>query len=415
MDKRDKKEKIMIKLICLLLSFGLWIYITNVENPIQRYTLKNVPVKIINSEKLKDYGLAIAPNQNFIVDLRLEGDAKNLYSVNKDQFELVADLEEYALKKGENNVPITIKDMPSNVNIKNDKPQTIKIMLESYETREFKVTSKVKVNFANGVYKDSITPTNQTVTISGPKSSVDEVTEVSMIGEINEVSNNTTKSFRLEPFDSEGNRVDGLDISDTQGTLNIKVSEGKIVNIDPNFVGEVPEGYSLTKSELSKSTTQIFGDNKVLEGISSIKTEKIDLSKVNSNIDKKVKLIIPDNIKSNETEVNIKLEVTKESPKSKVLEVPISYTGLKDELTLSNQAKSINVTIEGLEGDINKIGSGDLTAVIDLSSYNDAGKFTVEPTVKLTSENNNIVIKPTNKVEFELQNNSNNNTNVKSE
>lgn len=400
MDKGNKKEKIIIKLICLLLSFGLWIYVTNVENPIQTYTLKNVPVKLTNTEHLKDYDLAIAPNQNFTVDLKLEGDANQLYSVNKDQFNLVADLGEYALKKGENNVPIEIKDMPSNINVKSDKTQSIKIILESYETKKFKVTSNVNVNFANGVYKDSVTPTEQTVTVSGPESAVNSVSAVSMIGEVNEVNENMTKNFGLQPLNEDGNLVKGVSLNDTQGTLNIKVSKGKVVNIDPDYTGHLPDGYSLSKSELSKSTVQVFGENKDLEAISSIKTEKIDLSNITSDVSKKVNLVIPPNVKVSQNTVNINLGVTKEEPKTKELNISVNYTGLGEGLTLTNQGTTTKVVIQGLDSYINTVGEKDLTATVDLSSYKDSGTFDIEPVVKLVTENKNITIKTVDKVSF---------------
>ena len=92
MDKRNTKQTLGIKLLCLLLSFILWLYVSNVQNSVRTYTLKDVPVKVLNTESLKSYGLALAPDQNFSVDLKLEGDVKYIYSVSKDQFALTADI-----------------------------------------------------------------------------------------------------------------------------------------------------------------------------------------------------------------------------------------------------------------------------------------------------------------------------------
>ena len=49
MDTWKNKQKIIIQLVCVLLSLGLWIYVTNIDNPIKSYELKNVPVEILNS------------------------------------------------------------------------------------------------------------------------------------------------------------------------------------------------------------------------------------------------------------------------------------------------------------------------------------------------------------------------------
>lgn len=42
---KTKDSTLIVKLICLLLSFGLWLYISNVENPVRTYEIKNIPVE----------------------------------------------------------------------------------------------------------------------------------------------------------------------------------------------------------------------------------------------------------------------------------------------------------------------------------------------------------------------------------
>ena len=67
MDSWKNKQKVIVQLVCILLSLCLWIYVTNIKNPIKSYELKNVPVEILNSNSLQDSGLALVPNQNFYV------------------------------------------------------------------------------------------------------------------------------------------------------------------------------------------------------------------------------------------------------------------------------------------------------------------------------------------------------------
>lgn len=116
--KSSKKRQIIIQLICLVLSFGLWLYISNVENPVTTYSLDKVPVELINETALNNSGLTLSPNQNVYVDLKLEGPRSELYSIKRDQFKVTVDLGDYVLKKGENSVPVEIVDYPDNINIK---------------------------------------------------------------------------------------------------------------------------------------------------------------------------------------------------------------------------------------------------------------------------------------------------------
>ena len=65
MDNWKNKQKIIVQLVCLLLSIDLWIYVTNIENPIKSYELSKVPVEIKNADSLKEAGLVLSPNQEF--------------------------------------------------------------------------------------------------------------------------------------------------------------------------------------------------------------------------------------------------------------------------------------------------------------------------------------------------------------
>ena len=48
MDNWKNKQKVIVQMVCLLLSIALWFYVTNVENPIKTYDISKVPVEIKN-------------------------------------------------------------------------------------------------------------------------------------------------------------------------------------------------------------------------------------------------------------------------------------------------------------------------------------------------------------------------------
>ena len=145
MDNWNNKQKVIVQLVCILLSLGLWIYVTNIENPIKSYELNNVPVEILNSNSLQDSGLALVPNQNFYVNLKIEGNTQDLFNVDKDSFKIIVDLSEYVLKKGENKVAVNIKESPSSITIKNSNGLTISVNTEEYATNEVPVKSEINI------------------------------------------------------------------------------------------------------------------------------------------------------------------------------------------------------------------------------------------------------------------------------
>ena len=85
MDKGNEKRGV-VQLVCVLLAFCRWLYVTSIENPNKSSEIKDIPVDIINSEVLRESNLALSPNQNFTVNLRVEGPANAVYSAKVADF-----------------------------------------------------------------------------------------------------------------------------------------------------------------------------------------------------------------------------------------------------------------------------------------------------------------------------------------
>lgn len=420
MDKRNTKQTLGIKLLCLLLSFILWLYVSNVQNSVRTFTLKEVPVKVLNTESLKSYGLALAPDQNFSVDLKLEGDVKYIYSVSKEQFALTADIGEYALKSGINKIPVNVINYPEQINIKNNGNLTIEVKLEKLVSKEVSTTSDVNVTFAKGAYKQKEQFTSEKVSVSGPKSAVDRVETVALVGTLEDVSSNTTKEFPFKPLDADGKVVHGVTLSKNTGVISIGVNNGKSVNIVANTVGNIPVGYKLINTTLSRQTAQIIGSDSKLNNITSLKTEEIDLSNITSSTEKQVKIIAPDGISllGGESTVTVKFDVQKEENKettnnntnnnndnnkiSKTISIPVNYKGLDNSLELSNETKTISFKIEGNKPDVESLNDSNFSCNFDISKYKDAGTFDGSPKIEITNSASKVTISDVGGIKFTL-------------
>lgn len=420
MDKRNTKQTLGIKLLCLLLSFILWLYVSNVQNSVRTFTLKEVPVKVLNTESLKSYGLALAPDQNFSVDLKLEGDVKYIYSVSKEQFALTADIGEYALKSGINKIPVNVINYPEQINIKNNGNLTIEVKLEKLVSKEVSTTSDVNVTFAKGAYKQKEQFTSEKVSVSGPKSAVDRVETVALVGTLEDVSSNTTKEFPFKPLDADGKVVHGVTLSKNTGVISIGVNNGKSVNIVANTVGNIPVGYKLINTTLSRQTAQIIGSDSKLNNITSLKTEEIDLSNITSSTEKQVKIIAPDGISllGGESTVTVKFDVQKEENKettnnntnnnndnnkiSKTISIPVNYKGLDNSLELSNETKTISFKIEGNKTDVESLNDSNFSCNFDISKYKDAGTFDGSPKIEITNSASKVTISDVGGIKFTL-------------
>ena len=346
MDKGNEKRGI-VQLVCVLLAFCLWLYVTSIENPNKSSEIKDIPVDIINSEVLRESNLALSPNQNFTVNLRIDGPANAVYSAKVADFKVTADLGTYVLKKGENNVPVRVVNYPQDVNVMNTGVLSIKINVEEYTEKYVNVVSKVDTLFKEGFVERNVEFTPQSVKIYGPESAVSKVKSVALIGETKDISEDFESEYELIPIDSEGAVVKGVSLDKSKGTLKMQVGKGTEVPIKVKYMGSLKNGLSIEKETLSKNKVSIIGDPKAVENIKYIETEPLNLSDIVSSKDVNLKLSIPEGItvSLDEQYVTVSLKIKDEIPVTKSFSVKVDYIGV--DANHEYTPNTVNVVLEG--------------------------------------------------------------------
>lgn len=388
MDNWKNKQKIIVQLVCLLLSLGLWIYVTNIENPIKSYELSRVPVEIKNADSLKDAGLALSPNQEFYVNLKIEGNSQDLFSVDKSDFTISVDLNEFVLKNGENKITVNIENSPSTVKIKNSNGLTITINTEAYSTKEVPVKSKINVISKSSYYVATPIFTPETIIVSGPESLVNKVTKVVAEGEESNAVKTIVKNYIVTPVDENDKEVTGVELSQKWAEATIEINQGKTVPIKINTTGTLSSGLRL--KSISSTTTEIgiTGPESALNSINEIGTETINLSEIKDSTNIDVALGIPDGILIHNGENSITVSIVVEKVQTKEFTIDYSMIGQQEGINIVPDNNKVTITVSGFEDVLNTLTEANFTAELDVSEYTEEGEFSKAPTVNLVGVDN---------------------------
>ena len=389
MDNWNNKQKVIVQFVCILLSLGLWIYVTNIENPIKSYELNNVPVEILNSDSLKDAGLALSPNQDFYVKLKIEGNTQDLFSIDKSDFKITIDLSEFVLKKGENKIAVNIQEAPSTVKIKNSSGLTITVNTEEYSTKEVPVKSEINVISKSSYYVATPVFSPETVTVSGPESLVNKVTKVIAEGEESNAVKTIVKNYIISPVDENGDEVTGIELSQKWVEATIEINEGKTVPIKINTTGTLSNGLRLKSISSDITEIGITGPEGILNNVNEIGTEIIDLSGIKDSTTVDVALGIPDGVSIHNGESSIKVNISVDKYQTKEFTISYSIVGTTAEgLTIVPDSDSVTITVSGYADVLNNLTEANFTAELDVSEYTEAGEYTKVPTVNLVNVDN---------------------------
>lgn len=380
--EENRKKQIVIRIVCFVASLCLWLYINNYENPIKTYKIKNVTVQILNQDLLKQNNFVLSPNQNFQINLTIKGNAVDVYSVKASDFKLAADLSSYALKKGDNRIPVKIEKYPDNVNVVQTDSLWVDVNLDEYAQKTVAVRPNIQGKPQAGRYSSEATINPRNVTVSGPAKNVKLVDHVEVNINVSNLSSDAELKVNPQPVDAKGNLIS--DVKVQPGTINVTVpiSKAKSVGINVKTSG-VPSSKVSIKSVYSEQNyVDIIGNVSELQSIDSIDTENIDLSKITGDTEVKVKLDVPKDIKivgSDTVLVKITTtEGTSTNAASSNLNVNVTSINLDEKYKAEIKPSSIVVAVSGGTN----VSGDSLKAIVDLNNLKE-GTYTLPVSVTI--------------------------------
>ena len=204
-----------------------------------------------------------------------------------------------------------------------------------------------------------------------------------------EIGTTTIKDATLRAYDSDGKVVD-VEIVPNKIDVNLTIdSPSKQVPIKIIPKGDVAFGLAIASIEQSETMTTIYGDESVLENISSIPVY-IDVSDLKDNHQYKVDLEKPVGIRSMSiSNVTVKVQVAT-STDIDITNVKVDPINLDSKYIVQAKSKDdlvVTVNVKGVENVIKQITADDIQAYVDLKDYT-PGEY--EVVVKVTGTDSKV-------------------------
>lgn len=379
---KNKENDLLIKILSVLISFGLWIYLTNVENPTKSMRIYNVSVRLENQESIEEQGLILLPGQELVVTLTIEGPASEVYRTTANDFRVVADLEDVALRKGRNEIPIEIVQYPSNINITPSRSVTATVNLDDLVEREVDIVSQFNAVAAEGFFALPVTLKPARGMIRGPASYVNQVTTLAVRGEKAGLTSNYQETLSLVPLGEGNNEIENIEMDPLFSDLSVTVYPTKTVEVNPVTAGALNPGLDLISVLPNPQSIVVAGPGNVLEQLTRISTARIDLATITETKSIIAGLVLPENVYAVNGDSNVQVTATVEALGTKSISKNLSVTGLAEGLETSLSSNFVNIRIRGVQTQLDQTTAETITATLDLAGLA-VGTHDIKPDIVL--------------------------------
>lgn len=388
------ENNLTAKIFALIIAIVLWSYVMSVENPYITKNIKNISVNLYNTSSLDRRGLVIMDPQAVKISVEVGGkktEVDRFTSVSPSN--IVAEIDLSGYDEGQVRIPVRVSllNNPSGVEIVNWEPKEILFTLDKVIPKEKSVGIQVEGELGDDYILGEITPKPGTVLIRGPRTWVNEVSEVKAIVDVTGKTSTSSMTVPIQISDDQGNEVRGLEKEPTVVEVNIPILRKHTLPVELQTEGELPEGYSITDIKINPGTVAIKGDSNILN-LSYINTEAININDLMGKTSVEVDLDLPPGVEllnpNEKISINYVIEEIEDRSYTYSF-TDIDPRNLQEGLTIEseNPEDPIEVILQGAKNDLDKITSDDLKLYLDLQDL-DEGIHTINIQIESISGTN---------------------------
>lgn len=387
---------IYVSLVCAIALFLL------VDSQVINLTEKNA--EIIEDQKVnviyneEAYVVEGVPES---VDITLIGSKSTIYLATQlGKHEVELDLSKYSagtykvkLKYNHTVQSVDYKLDPSTVTVKISEKISATRSLTYDLLNESKLDPKLSIS--------SVTLDTNEVVIKSSQEIIDKVAVVKALVDASQIDLKESGEYTMEKvtliaYDSNGNKVDNIDIVPSKITAKITIdsySAVKPVKVITN--GTMTNGKAIGTITSSVKEVTVYGDKEEIDKLTYIEAP-ISVNKLEGDKTFAVTLTKPTGVRyMSETSTSVNVSVDKAEQRT-ISGIVVHTEGLSDNLTAtaaSTEDKMIDVSVQGVQSLINSdaVDASNIYASVDLTNL---GKGTHEVELKVTISDERITVKP---------------------
>ena len=354
--------------LSLLIGVVLWLVVTDAENPTRVDTFPaQIQVEAVNvSEEL-----AVANASLPTIQVRVEAPEDRWDDLTAANFRASVDLNGLEAREQIAPVRVEVTGM-SRVRVVGVVPATVVINLESLQTKEVPVTTKIVGAPPRGYEPGPLTPERSTVQVSGPQSLVSRVNEAVATVNVTGLTVGLEQNANLVPTVEGGGEIRGVTVRPETVRVSVSITQSLLTRtlpVEAEITGQPAPGYRVSGVKVTPTAVQVQGTIDVLQALDTLKLPRVDVGGQVTDVKTTVRPVPPEGVTivPNGAIVTVEVAITPIAG-SIALTLAPEATNVRQGLVARVNPGSVTVIIDGPLPRLNALTPGAVRAVVDMSN-----------------------------------------------
>lgn len=375
--KKSLFHNIGYKLLAIVFAILLWLVVVNITDYTVTVKIEDIPVEQLNTDVLEELDQVYDVVKGDTVDIYVKGRRSVVGNLTSKNFYAYADVSQMSIT---NSVQIYV--VPRNKSIEDDisieyVDNIMQLSLEDKVTEQFPVKAVTNGDPKSGYAVGEAIATPNIITIEGPKSAVDKITDVVVKIDTSDAYESLTAVSDIVLLDAYGEQIrnDKIAMSQNQADVTVNIYPVKTIDVYVDVKGTPADGYGISDVVYQPQTINIAGGEEALDRIESINISDLSVSGLNEDLQTTVDIndYLPDGVilAQSNSELAITVDIEKLTTKKiNLSSSDISFTGKNNEYNYDfDMSDNIIVEVAGLESVIGELDADAIKPVVDCSDF----------------------------------------------
>lgn len=378
----------LLKLISLFLAFLLWFLVVEIGDPKDDQDMGNVVVRLTNTQLLdeenKVYEVLDGTN---VVKVTVYAPKSVLSQIRSSDITAEADISKLT---DINTVPIDFSVSTVTGATVTGSHDYVKLNIEEKASKYVSLSSKTTGEVAEGFAVTSLTPDQNRIEVSGPKSIVDQIRYAGAEIDVTDATSNLTANVDISLYNVQGEEIDQSKISKNVNHVKMSVEVLAVKEVPLQFAtsGEPEQGYMVSGEPFADvSVVKLAGSMYTLSRVSSIAIPSEALDMAGATEDKiftfDIREYLPDNTKLADNTFSPKITVTvpveqivERSLKGALEDIAVSNVpdGYEVEISTADES-TYTLEVSGLKEDIEALRQSGIKGRINVGAWMEEHKI----------------------------------------
>lgn len=271
-----------IRLLALCMAIILWFYVSIEQNPVTDMNINYIPLTI--QDLPSGYVLEGAPET---VNIRVRGNRSTTGLLHRSDFKTYLEIPA-GVEPGQLTLPVQVLPPPG-VEVTRVTPREVTVQIDQVITKAVPVVVNLTGDPAPGLQLDQPVVEPARVELQGPQKVLAAIDQVQVTVDIAGAGDTLERTVNISA------PARGVTVQPARVTVTVPSTGFPVQNlaVQVDLTGELAPGYEMVSVTTDPPAVQVSGPENILQGLTVVKTEPVDISGLDRDLEQEVSLVLP--------------------------------------------------------------------------------------------------------------------------